>query len=114
MSGVRMRRITGSKKRKAYIGDGGDGDGDDDGCENEEEEDTEEKKGNTDEGEDEDMSEEDISAWCSRYKDAKAIACKSNASVYYGPTERISKSGKVRCNTGKSSSAERQTGGNDI
>jgi hypothetical protein len=33
---MRMRRITGSKKRKAYVGEGEDGNGYHDGCEKKE------------------------------------------------------------------------------
>jgi hypothetical protein len=40
-----MRRITGSKKRKAYVGGWKDGNGYYDGCEKEEKEGTEEKEG---------------------------------------------------------------------
>jgi hypothetical protein len=45
MSWMRMRRSTGSKKRKAYVAEGEDGSGYDDGCEKEEKEGTEEKEG---------------------------------------------------------------------
>jgi len=63
------------KKRKAYVGEGEVVGGDDDvvPCEDEGDEDSEERKGIVDDGEDEDMSEEEIIAWCSRYKDVKAM-----------------------------------------